>query len=191
LGSVVIPRDPALWPRLRTGPGSAVYFGFLTLSPAEMQSAAADEVGDVCYVEYAVLPSTNGGGLEVRRLFWPSAKTFSDILSSGSLPGIQSANQFESLGLNLLPTNSMAARGLGPLATEVSKTNFILLGTNMLPLVGSPGLNNYPAAIEVNLAVADPDTLANSNIIASDKYILRNAGLYSFRIPLPKPPDVP
>ena len=85
----------------------------------------------------------------------------------------------------------MAARGLGDLANEANNTNFILLGTDMLPFTGVPGSNNYPAAIEVNFAVADPTTLANTNLLNRSTYVLRNAGLYSFRIPLPKPPSAP
>jgi hypothetical protein len=85
----------------------------------------------------------------------------------------------------------MAARGLGNLANEANNTNFIRLGTNMQTFTGVPGPNNYPAAIEVNFAVADPTTLANTNLINRSDYVLRNAGLYSFRIALPKPPNAP
>ena len=74
---------------------------------------------------------------------------------------------------------------------EANNTNFILLGTNMLPFTGAPKSNNYPAAIEVNFAVADPTTLANTNLINRSTYVLRNAGLYSFRSPLRKPPNAP
>ncbi len=194
LANVVMPASTNLWPRIvtnRIGRENVYYLKFLTVVPAEGQSATGTEAGDVCYVEYVVLPSTNGPGREMRRLFWPSSKTFSNVLRPGVLPGLQAANQFESLGLNLLLTNSMAARGLGDLANEANNTNFILLGTNMLPFTGVPGPNNYPAAIEVNFAVADPTTLANTNLINRSTYVLRNAGLYSFRIPLPKPPNAP
>ena len=127
----------------------------------------------------------------MRRLFWPSGKTYTDVLSTGALPGPQAADQFESLGLNLLPTNTMAARGLGNLVNEANNANFVLLGSNLLPFTGTPGPNNYPAAIEVNFAVVDPTTLGNTNLISRSTYVLRNAGLYSFRIPLPKPPSAP
>jgi prepilin-type N-terminal cleavage/methylation domain-containing protein len=195
LANAVMPPATNFWPRIgsvRSGRETASYLKFLTKAPADFQSTAGNELGDICYVEYAVLPSTNGGR-EVRRLFWPSSRTFREILSTGAFPGVQPAEDFQSLGLYLLPTNSMAARGLGSLASEVSNTNFILIGTNMLPLAAAytPSARNYPVAVEVNFAVADPETLANSNIIASANYILRNAGLYSFRIPLPKPPLEP
>lgn len=194
LANVVMPASPALRPGITTnrlGRVNVYYLKFLTAAPPAMQSASGrDEVGDVCYVEYAVLPSTNGPGSEVRRLFWPSAKTLSDVISAGAFPlAPQVPAEYQSLGINLLPTNSMAARGLGQLPTEANSTNFVLLGTNMLPLDNAAG--NFPTAIEVNFAVADSDTLANSNIINRPTYILRNAGLYSFRIPLPKPPNAP
>ena len=190
LANLVMPASTNLWPRV-TNSGGVFYLKFLTASPADAQPATAGNTGDVCYVEYAVLPSTNGPGREVRRLFWPSGKTYTDVLSAGALPGPQAADQFESLGLNLLPTNSMAARGLGTLSQWVNATNFMLLGSNLLPFAGTPGPNNYPAAIEVNFAVADPTTLVNTNLISRSTYVLRNAGLYSFRIPLPKPPSAP
>ena len=89
----------------------------------------------------------------------------------------------------------MAVRGLGTWATDPKEmlynTNFIRLGADMLPFKGAPGPTNYPAAIEVNFAVADPTTLANTNLINRSTYVLRNAGLYSFRIALPKPPNAP
>ena len=190
LANVIIPAATNFWPRV-TNVNNVSYLKFLTSTPADAQPATAANAGDVCYVEYAVFPSTNGPGREVRRLFWPSSKTYTDVLRAEAFPGPQAANQFESLGLNLLPTNSMAARGLGPLASEINNTNFILLGRNLLPFTGTPGPTNYPAAIEVNFAVADPTTLANTNLINRSTYILRNAGLYSFRIPFPKPPNAP
>lgn len=193
LANVVMPASANLWPRLatnRSGRDNVYYLKFLTAAPGAMQSGAGTEPGDVCYVEYAVLPSTNGPGREVRRLFWPSRQTFSDVIRAGAFPSApQAASAYQSLGLNLLPTNNMAARGLGPLVGEANNTNFVLLGTNMLPLDNTAG--NYPAAIEVNFSVADRTTLANPDVIGRANYVLRNAGLYSFRIPLPKPPNAP
>lgn len=190
LANVVMPASPNFWPRV-TNVGGVDYLKFLTLAPSEMQSAAGSEVGDVCYVEYAVLPSTNGPGKELGRLFWPSGQTYADVLTAGGFPSSAPAEQFQSLGMHLLPTNKMAARGLGALVDEANNTNFIMLGTNMLPLSGTTSASNYPVAVEINFAVADPTALANTNLINSPNYILRNAGLYSFRVPLPKPPSVP
>ena len=191
LANVIIPAATNFWPHV-TNINNVSYLKFLTATPADAQSATAANAGDVCYVEYAVVPSTNGPGREVRRLFWPSFLTYSNVLQKDTFPtNIANTTNFQSLGLNLLPTNSMAARGLGPLASEINNTNFILLGRNLLPFTGTPGPTNYPAAIEVNFAVADPTTLANTNLINRSTYVLRNAGLYSFRIPFPNPPNAP
>lgn len=193
LANAVMPASTNFWPRVAASGGNSFYLKFLTLAPADAQSGA--NVGDVCYVEYAVLPSTNGPGREVRRLFWSSDRAFKDVIKAGSFPSApQSADQYQSLGLNLLPTNRMAARGLGPLANEANNTNFVLLGTNtgtLLPFTGNPSTNNCPVAVEVNFSVADRSTLANTNVIGISTYVLRNAGLYSFRIPLPKPATAP
>lgn len=194
LANALIPAQTNFWPRV-TVAGGSTYLRFLTALPGPAQSSSGTEVGDVCYVEYVVLPSTNGPGREVRRLLWPSAQTYSAVIQPGALPSSpQAPDQYQSLGLNLLPTNNMAARGLGPLASPneaAFNTNFVLLRTNMQPLTGAYSTNNYPAAIEVNFSVADRATLANTSIISRTNYILRNAGLYSFRLPLPKPPNVP
>lgn len=192
LANIVVPASTNLWPRIESPRRSSLQFlKFLTIAPSSYQSSDTSEVGDVCYVEYVVLPSTNGLGSEVRRLFWPSRQTFSSVLRSNAFPPSSATNPaLQLLGMNLLPINSMAARGLGNLSAEANNTNFVLLGTNMLPLTGTVGTNNYPVAIEVNFAVADPDTLGNTSLINSPGYIMRNAGLYSFRFALPKPPNV-
>jgi prepilin-type N-terminal cleavage/methylation domain-containing protein len=199
LANVVMPASTNLWPRIvnsRVGRDDVYYLKFLTAVPAAGQSATGAEAGDVCYVEYVVATLTNTPGKvssrEVRRLFWPSGLTYTNVIKADKFPtnDVKTTN-FQSLGLNLLSTNSMAARGLGTLSQWVNATNFMLLGTDMLPFTGVPGPNNYPAAIEVNFAVADPTTLANTNLINRSTYVLRNAGLYSFRIPLPKPSSAP
>lgn len=194
LRNMVIPASTNFWPRvsnsLSTVAGETTmesYLKFLTLAPGDAQSVDGSEVGDVCYVEYAVMRSTNGPGLELRRRFWPSSRTYSEIIRSNSFPtNIVASNEFQSLGLYLMPTNKMAARGRGSFSQAVNDTNFILLGTNMLPLT-APTTENYPVAVEVNFAVADPVTLANTNLLNTTYYVARNAGLYSFRVPLPRP----
>lgn len=194
LANIVVPAQTNFWPRVSVVSNST-YLRFLAAVPGVAQSTSGAEVGDVCYVEYAVVPSTNGPGREVRRLLWPSAQTYASVIQAGALPSSpQAPGQYQSLGLNLLPTNNIAARGLGPLASaseSAFNTNFVLLGRNMLPFTGTPSTNNYPAAVEVNFSVADRTTLANSNIISRANYVLRNAGLYSFRLPVPKPPNAP
>ncbi len=189
LANVVMPANASLWPRIvtnRIGRDNVLYLKFLTTVPSDYQSAP----GDVCYVEYAVVPSTNVPGSELRRLFWGSGETYSNVIAKTNFPANNATStNFQSLGLYLLPTNRMAARGLGRLANEANNINFILLGTNMLPFAGALSPSNYPAAIEVNFAVADPDTLRNTNQLKDADYVLRNAGLYSTRFYLPKPPN--
>ena len=190
LANAVMPASTNLWPRIESPRRSSIQFlKFLTAAPAAAQSSTGAG-GDVCYVEYVVLPSTNGPGHEIRRLFWSSGQTYSNVIRANAFPASSTNNpDLQSLGLNLLPTNNMAARRLGPLVGEANNTNFVLLGTNMLPFTGVMSSSNFPAAIEVNFSVADRTALANTNIIANTNYVLRNAGLYSFRIPLPKPPN--
>jgi prepilin-type N-terminal cleavage/methylation domain-containing protein len=195
LRNMVMPASTNLWPRVSNsvstvaGESSTDFFlKFLTLAPGDAQSAIGGEIGDVCYVEYAVVRSTNGPGRELRRFLMPSSQTYSNIIRSNSFPtNVLAGTNFQSLGLYLLPANKMAARGRGSFSQAVNDTNFLLLGTNMLPFVGVPSANNYPVAVEVNFAVADPVTLANTSQLNDTNYIARAAGLYSFRIPLPRP----
>ena len=204
LANIVVPADTNLRPRVTNvvtrGAGRVnvtnSFLKFLATVPSEGQSPTGAEPGDVCYVEYAIL-SLPSGGREVRRLLRSSTNTFSTVIQAGAFPSSPTTpdlSEYQSLGLYLLPTNSMAARGLGTLGTDPQEMAYntnrlVVLGTDMLPYVERPG--NYPAAIEVNFAVADPDSLANTNVIANPNYVLRNAGLYSFRIPLRKPPNAP
>jgi len=126
----------------------------------------------------------------LRRFFMGSADTYNLVLSNGSFPAPTNAERYQALGYYLLPVNSNAVRGLA-LAAEANNTNFIVLGANMLPLATTnyDPTNNRPAAIEVNFAVADPDSLANTNLLSNPSFILRNAGLYSTRFSLPRPPS--
>ncbi len=199
LANAVVPANLGLWPRVVSS-GGVSFLQFLTTKPSEYQPGASDQ-GDVCYVEYAVVPSPTGVGHELQRMFWGSSRTFSDILSAGFLrggrrgSGVSTNSDFQSLGLNLLEDNRQAVRGLA-LEAEANRTNFVVLSKNhpngdLLPLNGAYAATNYPVALEVNFAVSDPDTLRNTNLRANPKYILRNAGLYSTRFYLPKPPNTP
>ena len=193
LSSVVMPGNSNLWPRVqlgRIGRDNVYYLRFLTSRPPSYLTNGG--AGDVYYVEYAVLPSTNAGAgmaRELRRYMMESDDTYNGVLRTGSFPAVQPAGSYQALGYFLLPTNKMAARGLR-LAGEANDTNFIVLGTNMLPLTSTNYNlgNNRPAAIEVNFAVADADTLANTSVISNPNFVLRNAGLYSTRFYLPPPP---
>jgi len=202
LANAIVPADPNLWPRTTNvvrvdefeRATTNTHLRFLTIAPSEQQSAQGREAGDVCYVDYAIVSAADGVGLELKRFFLPSGETHTNVVRAGVFPEGLDLEQYQSLGLYLLPTNSMAARGLGALATApremaYNTNRLVVLGTNMLPLTGDAG--NYPTAVEVNFAVADPETLSNPDIMGMGTYILRNAGLYSFRIPLPKPAEAP
>lgn len=185
LSSVVMPVNSNLWPRVTDGSS----LRFLTARPPSYVTNSG--VGNVFYVEYAILPSTDtnlASALELRRYMMGSDDTFTDVLIKGDFPGKQADASYQALGYYLLPTNSMAVRR-SALAAEANNTNFIVLGTNMLPLTSTNynPTNNRPAAIEINFAVADPDTLANSDLLANTNILLRNAGLYSTRFYLPPP----
>jgi prepilin-type N-terminal cleavage/methylation domain-containing protein len=199
LGSIYIPANTNLWPTVLNIRGAnreiVTYLKFLTTKPSEYQAGSGND-GDVCYVEYAIVPSTNAPGNELRRLFWSSKQTYDTILSKTNAPFPSSdarSTNFQTLGLSLLPTNNMAVRGSPDLFNEANNTNFVLLGTNkegkIIPFTGNRTAANYPVAVEVNFAVADPDTLRNTNLLRDPKYILRNAGLYSTQFYLPKPPN--
>jgi prepilin-type N-terminal cleavage/methylation domain-containing protein len=194
LSSAIVTTNVNMWPRVVTNSSGMTFLQFLTLRPPDYQ-AGSNNIGDICYVEYVVV--TTPLGRELRRMFWGSQRTYNEIIRSNSFRGgrrpatLVTNEDFQSLAMYLLPTNKMAARGLGQLVAEANNTNFVVLGTNALPLTNALSSSNYPVAIEVNFAVADPETLANSNVIASSNVVLRNAGLYSFRIPLPKPPSAP
>ena len=193
LANVVMPPNPKLWPRIlgqRAGRTTTYYLRFLTSAPDGLQGGAGND-GDVCFVEYAVLPPTNAaGGLELRRFLLESRRTFDEILTPGRFPATaRDATNYQSLGLYLLPTNNMAARGLS-LAAEANPTNFVVLKPDGLPFpipANTYDTTNYPAALEVNFAVTDPDMLSNPDLLNNPNIILRNAGLYSFRVLLPRP----
>jgi len=185
LANVVLPGDPRLWPRTNDG-----YLQFLTLKPQDYQTAGAGNSGDVCFVEYFVDKPNNA----FLRVFWDSGETYTNIISASSpafpAPG-SSRERAQVLATNVLAESRDAVRGLA-IFNEANPTNFVILGTNnpiaeTLPFVGTYSLTNRPVAVEINFAVADPETLANPAFQANPEFRLRNAGLYSFRIHLPKP----
>jgi hypothetical protein len=198
LANVVMPASVNLWPRLVTN-GSVTFLQFLTKRAADYQGGVGN-TGDVCYVEYAVVPSPSASGHELRRLFWGSEQTYREILVAGSLRGgrrggVTTNADFQPLGLNLLTNNQQAVRGL-VLATEANRTNFVMLSTNhtgaqLLPLAGAYTRTNRPVAIEVNFAVTDAESLQNPDILSNTNFVLRSAGLYSTRFYLPVPQSAP
>jgi len=200
LSSVVMPTDPDLWPRVEDGA-----LQFLTVKPQDYQPFdGGANTGDVCFVEYFF--DTNSSRLT--RLFYPSAETFSRVLNApnpafpaptttGSAdPGNDGRPQ--TLATNILANNKDAVRANENLFSEMSKLHFVILSTNhprgasgndLLPIQGAYSLANRPVALEVNFAVTDADALANEDLLQQAGYVLRNAGLYSFRLILPPPAE--
>jgi type II secretory pathway pseudopilin PulG len=189
LANVYMGTNANLWPRTNNSGGN-FFLQFLTLNSPDYDPAS---LGDLIYVEYSLAPASNA----IMRFAMSGQQTFDTILKAGNFnprrrPTLEGA---QLLAANVLTNNRDAARGtvLGGLADT---DYFVLLSTNhrdqnLLPMVGAYDSTNYPAAIEVNFAVADPDTLRNTEQLNNPNYILRNAGLYSTRFYLPKPPNAP
>lgn len=180
LANVVMPTNPALWPRLVTN-GDAVFLQFLTLKPQDYQ--AAGDPGDVCYVEYAV----DKRARSLVRAFLGSSNTFANILARGAFsnsPSIGTNHQL--VADNLLVDNRAAARRMN-LYGSVNTNHFVILATNLQPLAGSYTPLNRPAMIEFNFAAVDPQTASNTTLLANTNILLRGAALFTSRIKLPDP----
>lgn len=181
LANIVMPTNPALWPRLVTNDGGTVFLQFLTLKPQDYQGAG--DVGDVCYVEYAV--DTNARCLV--RAIHGSGYTFTNILKVGAFgdsPTIGADHQL--VADNLLVDSRAAARRMN-LYGSVNTNHFVILNTNLETLTGAYSSNNRPAMVEFNFAAVDPQTGANRAMLANTNILLRGAGLFSSRVKLPDP----
>jgi prepilin-type N-terminal cleavage/methylation domain-containing protein len=184
MSGVVMPPVPELWPQV-TGGGANNVLQFLTTKPADYLPA---NPGDVFFVEYWVDADT----ATLRRAIMDSRQTYDTVLREGRFPGPKSAGDDQLLASYVLANNQDAARGLSAQQkTEANNTNFVLLNSSLLPFSGTPATNNFPAAVEVNFAVADPDAMRNKELLDDPNYILRNAGLYSTRFRLPPPMVTP
>ncbi len=189
LGNVVMPASPDLWPRTNNE-----YLQFLVSKPADYRP---ETPGDVYFVQYW-FDRTVG---KLQRAILDAEATYSKVLVPGTFPGNQPGQDGNTntnvasdvtldpqlVATQLLPTHRDAVRGLA-LADEVNETNFVMLNASLLPMNGPPGPRNIPFAVEVNFAVADPDTLRNTNAMSDENFKLRNAGLFSSRFYFPPPP---
>lgn len=184
LSGVVMGTNPRLWPQLDDG-----RFQFLTTKPFDYQG----DGGDVCFVEYSFAPDPKDpAGQILLRRFVGSAATFAAIREDGNFSGVSAQGTPQLLATNLLSGMTNAVRGAKIQKDgEMSTNNFTILGTNMVQISGAYAMNNYPRAIEINFAAANPDAIANADLLANTNYRLRDAGLYSFRVVLPKPPGAP
>lgn len=189
LANAIVPSSVNLWPKV-TNSGGLTFLRFLTTKPTDYQSTNENNVGDVCFVDYYFSPDS----ASLFRVFRSSGWTFTNVIKVGDFPAA-STNESQLLSTNLLADARDALRGVasGGLAGEISTNNFVVLATNnpgqsnnLLPYDGTYTSENPPVAIEINFAVADPDAIANKDLLSNTNYKLRNAGFYSFRVALPK-----
>lgn len=180
VASAVMSTNPNLWPRVANG-----RLQFLTTKPADYQRMTDGDFGDVCLVEYAV----DSDNHSLVRSFFGSKKTYELLKaagSGGSLPTPPTGGaEPQLLATNVLKDMHDAVRGLG-VYKEPLRTNFVMLGQDLMPASAPYSAGNPPAAVEVNLGVADPDSIANEDLLQNENYKLRNAGFYSFRLSFPR-----
>ena len=182
IAGVIMPANPQLWPRIVNGE----VLQFLTTKPADYQRPDQGDVGDVCLVEYSVDLTQNA----LVRSFWGSKQTFDLLKQAGNAlpsPGSVGANP-QVVALNVLEDMHDAVRGVG-VWQEPLRRNFVILDQELMPI--PPGQayspDNVPAAVEINIGVADPETMLNQDLLDNPNYVLRNAGFYSFRLGFPQP----
>lgn len=182
LASVVMGTNPNFWPRVQND-----VLQFLTTKPKDYQVDPADK-GDVCYVEYFLSPEKD----VLFRTYYGSAWTYANVLQAGQFRSAPAVADGDILATNLLARMPDAVRGMA-LQGEASEKPFVVLASsNLLPYAGGTYLpTNPPVAIEVNMAAADPEVIENKDLLNDPNYRLRNAGYYSFRVPLPPPPPTP
>ncbi len=179
LASAIVPSNTNFYPRLITNSGT-VFLQFLTLKPQDYQDT--NDVGDVCYVEYAVLTNEK----RLVRTFFGSGQTFSNILRVGAFRASPDTTNAQMVADNLLVDNRAAARRMR-LEGNVNINHFEILGTNGLPLTNPLSSSNRPAFVEFNFAAVDPQTASNTNLLTNANIVLRSAGLFSSRVALPTP----
>jgi prepilin-type N-terminal cleavage/methylation domain-containing protein len=187
LASAVMTTNPNLWPKVAND-----CLRFLTAKPSDYQDTNSGDLGDICYVEYFLSPDKSA----LLRNYYGSAWTYQNVLLPGQFRSAPEEADAQVLATNLLARPADSVRGTR-LEGDANNTPFVVLGTNstsagnpgdVLPLVGSYNANNPPVAVEVNLSVADADSIANKDLLENRDYKLRNAGFFSFRVSLPSPP---
>jgi len=173
LANALVPTNPLLWPRV-----TANTLSFLTLRSSDYQSEA-DDLGDVCFVEYKVGDDPDNPDpnfVALTRAFVGSAATFAAV-RNGSFPAPTDA---QLLAANIVPNER--AVYVNPVAPkEVTGDYFTALGTNGLPLTGT---GQRPVLIDVNISAADETSVGTLDIQAKQ---LRSAGYFPFRVALPPP----
>lgn len=187
LANAVMPTNPALWP---TNASNGTVLRFLTLKPTDYQ--APGNPGDVCFVEYTVLAATNANiptNNVLLRRFVDSRDTY-DALVNGTFP-LNTTNAFQVLATNII-TNTTALKRTaiirGNNTTDIAgvRTNFtrlVLSNNAYVPAVGS----QRPDAIQVNIGVADMDSMKRPELLYNQNIQLRGGGFYTFTVNLPAP----
>lgn len=187
LANAVVPTNPALWP---TNASNGTVLRFLTLKPADYQGAGDD--GDVCFVEYAVIASTNTNlttNNVLLRRFVGSQGTY-DALTNSSFP-TNSSEPYELLATNII-TNTTALKRTAIIRGN-NAADIAGVRTNFTRLVLSNGFytnaaaNQRPDAIQVSIGVADMDSMKNPNLLNNANVLLRGGGFYTFTVNLPSP----
>jgi prepilin-type N-terminal cleavage/methylation domain-containing protein len=180
LANAVVPTNPALWP---TNASNGTVLRFLTSKPADYQGAA--DVGDVCFVEYAVIASNN----VLLRRFVGSKGTY-DALVNSSFP-TNSNEPYELLATNII-TNTTALKRTAIIRGN-NTADMAGVRTNFTRLVLSNGFytnaaaGQRPDAIQVSIGVADMDSMKNPNLLNNPNILLRGGGFYTFTVNLPSP----
>ncbi len=180
IANAVMTTNISTWPVVESGK-----LRFLTAKPPDYQDDSGD-TGDVCMVEYSI--STNNNSLV--RNFVGSSDTFpgvaNAILNGTAIPSPAASGE-QPLALNVFQDLSTALRG-SPVANngEQPKTNFVILGTNMLKIQPPYAASNPPTAVLINVGVGDPDAIANQDLLSNPNYKPRNANFFTFRLPFPK-----
>lgn len=174
LMNAIMTESSALWPRLVTNSG-VVFLQFLTLKSQDYQSPA-DDVGDVCFVEYAFDPTER----RLVRRFFGSKQTYEEILQSNAFPA-PSISGGQLVAENVLKGNTVAAQRMA-FPAAVTDENFRLLNENLQPVLGS----ERPVIVEYTFAAVDPLTATNYALLGDTAAPLLSAGIFTSRFYLPR-----
>lgn len=179
LAGAILPAEPSLWPRVQNN-----CLQFLSVKPPDYQKVDDGDIGDVCYVEYFL----SDDKAALLRNYYGSAWTYENVLKNRQFRAAPVVGDAQIVSTNLLANMSDAVRGM-VLADEASDVPFaVIMSDTMLAHGGGAyDADNPPVAVEMNVAAADPQAIANKDLLNNNNYKLRNAGLYSTRIALPAP----
>lgn len=174
LMNVIMPESSALWPRLITNSG-VVFLQFLTLKSQDYQSQA-DDVGDVCFVEYAFDPTER----RLVRRFFGSKQTYEEILRANDFPA-PTISGAQLVAENVLEDNASAAQRMA-FPAPVPEERFRLLSDELEPIAQG----ERPVVLEYTFAAVDPLSATNEVLLGNNAAPLKSAGLFTSRFYLPR-----